>query len=117
MSEKLRFKDAIEEWIWFLGAANKQREPVVPQFGRADSLNGADGDGTLRRNDKLIVNNILCHNVDMSIGLQHQYKAYNDGKKLTKTRIRGVGLLDRPNLDTRTSPRQEKRTLSDPVNC
>jgi len=68
VGEELSLEDTVEQRVGLLSTDN-QREPVIFQVRSADSLNGANRDSAFRRNDKLIVDDALGHDVDMTVGL------------------------------------------------
>lgn len=68
MSEELRLEDTVEQRIGFLGA-DHEREPVIPQIGGAGGLDSPDWNRPFRRDRKLIIDDALCDNKDMSIRL------------------------------------------------
>lgn len=45
--EEFRLKVAVDKRVWFLRAANDQREPIVLEVGTTDTLDSTDGDGSL----------------------------------------------------------------------
>lgn len=68
VGEEFSLEHAAEQRVRFL-STNHQREPVILQVGSADGLDSAKGNGTLGRNDQLVVDDTLCHNVHMTGGL------------------------------------------------
>lgn len=99
--------------------ANDQRKPVILKVGAAGILDGADRDGPLRRDYKLVVGEVLHDDIHMTTCLDNGKQKFlgEITELLTKTSIRGAGLLDRPNLDTKISALQEKRISSAPASC
>jgi hypothetical protein len=69
VGEKLGLEDTGEQRVRLLSTDN-QREPVILQVRGADSLNGANWDSTFRRDDKLVVDDTLGHEIDMTVGLE-----------------------------------------------
>lgn len=70
MGEELRLEDTVDKRVRFLRTTNNKREPVILEVGTADTLDGADWDRTLRRDDQLVVDDILGHDIDMSTRLR-----------------------------------------------
>lgn len=120
MGEKFRLENAVQKRIRFLRAADKKREPVVLKVRTADALYCTHWDRSLRRDHQLVVDKVLRDNKHMPVCLWGKYGMSKDMTGMmfrirTKTSILGVGLLDRPNLEIKTSPRHENRTSSAPA--
>lgn len=68
VGEKFRLEHAVHQGVRLLGT-NDEREPVILEVGCADTLNGANGYRPLRRDNKLSVDEILCDDDKMAVGL------------------------------------------------
>lgn len=119
MGKELCLEVAVYKRIRLLRTANDQREPVILKVGAAGTLDGAHRDGPLRRDDELVVGEVLYDDIHMATCLDNsKQKQLGQITEIpTKTSIRGAGLLDRPNLDTKISALQEKRISSAPASC
>lgn len=68
MGEKLRFENTGEQWIRLLSTDNK-RKPVILEVRGADGFNSTERDRPFRRDLKLVVDNALCHDINILAGL------------------------------------------------
>lgn len=64
LKEEFRFENTTDQRVRLLSRSDPKRKPVVSQIRRGNVFDGADGNGPLGRNLKLIIHERLHDDVD-----------------------------------------------------
>ncbi len=114
MSEKLGFENTANQWIRLLRRADTEWKPVVFERRCSNEFDSTNRDGPLGSYRQSLIHNWLKNNIHISscLFVFLALKVDEGGPLLTRIKIRGLGLLDLPNLVTNKSQRQENSIRS-----